>query len=160
MTGRLLSLYYYIMKDSFANYVLGTALLLLFPTILIVSWINVYLGQGNFELGNYFLAFLFPAELVSVALGVISYFFVAKRVHYTYGKIFFTLMGLVTILIFIRLAIESYGLRPIFITLPIHPQEAKAYFTANEYYSFSLPLAITATFILYQLSSLILEKKK
>lgn len=148
------------MRISFGKYVYYTSILLLIPSILLVSWINVFNKSTDYSAMGYLNSFLVPSLVCSVTFAILSYLFLGKYVHYTAQKVFFTLFGLLTIFLVIRYGVEFFGLNPIFITLNIPQQDAENYKIANQYYSISLPFTLFSTFILYLLSGLLLGNKK
>jgi len=150
------------MKQRFWIYVYGNVALLFIPMLLIVSWINVYIANTNYNPGNYFLTFVLPTFAMTFVVSLVSFSHLARKIHYTAGRILFTLFGLITTFVLIRYGVAFFGFDPLFITLRV-PQaaiEMKHYSVANQYYSFSVPFSLTMTFILYQLSSLLLTSKR
>lgn len=148
------------MRLPFGKYVFYTSILLVIPSILIVSWINLYRNHTNYSVSGYFSSFITPSLICAVLIAVVSYFFLAKKVHYTSQKVLFTLFGLLTIFLVIRYGVEFFGLNPIFITLNLPQQDPENMKIANQYYSISLPFTLFVTFILYLLGGLIIGEKK
>lgn len=147
------------MRRKLWRYVYGTAIMLMIPSLLGVSWINIYLGNLQYDFYSYLRAYIVPAVMLSFVLAFLTYLFLAKFVHITVGKVFFTLFGLLTIFVVIRYGTQFFGLNPIFLTLEITKQDNASLMTANQYYSFSLPFSLTVTFILYQLGGLLTKSK-
>lgn len=148
------------MRLSFRKYVFYTSVLSVIPSILIVSWVNLYRNQTDYSMSGYFSSFISPSVIVSLLIAVISYSFLSKKVHYTSQKVLFTLFGLLTVFLLIRYGVEFFGLNPIFITLNLPQQNSENYKIANQYYSISLPFTLFVTFILYILSGLVIGNKK
>ncbi len=148
------------MYPSFPKYVFYTGILLVIPSILIISWINLYINKLDYSASGYVSSFIVPSLVCSFCLAFVSYFFLRRFVHYTSQKVFFTLFGLLTIFLLIRYGVEFFGLNPIFITLNLPEQNGENFRIANQYYSIAIPFTLTVTTILYALSGLVVGNRK
>lgn len=75
------------MTTLFTNNKLNCTLLFFIPSVLFVSWANVYLANDNYNLDNYLITFILPALLFAYSGSLIAGEIMAKRIKLTFGKI-------------------------------------------------------------------------
>ncbi len=98
---------------------LYTFLLLLFPSLIAVSWINVFLGNAHYTILNYTLTFVLPALVMSYAASLITAESLNEGYKFTLGRVVFTFIALLGGLYAFSLVFNFFGFYSLFLTAPI-----------------------------------------
>lgn len=75
------------MDILFSSNKINSTLLFLIPSLLVVSWLNVYFGNDNYSLENYITSFIVPAILFAYSASLIAGEILAKYIKLKTNKI-------------------------------------------------------------------------
>lgn len=149
---------------------LYTFLLLLLPSLIAVSWINVFLGNAQYTVPNYTLTFVLPALLVAYAASLITAESLNEGYGFTFGRVVFTFIALLGGLYAFSLVFNFFGFHSLFLTAPIpsvieydkiavlgtstqvDPRE-----TASKFYSAELLFTVILLVFFYAIASLLFK---
>ncbi len=144
--------------------------LLLLPSLIAVSWINVFIGNAQYNVPNYTVTFVLPALVVAYAASLITAESLNEGYNFTLGRVAFTFIALLGGLYAFSLVLSFFGFQSLFLTAPIpsvveydkvavlgtstqvDPRE-----TASKFYSAELLFTVILLAFFYAVASLLFK---
>lgn len=150
-----------------------TFLLLFLPSLIAISWLNVYIGNSHYSASNYMLTFVLPAIVFAYAVSLIT----ADRLHegytFTFQRVLFTLVALIGSLFLFSYTLTFFGFNSHFLTayipsvtdydkiavLGTTTEQTDPRETANKFYSIQLAISVVLTILFYAIASFLFKTK-
>lgn len=162
------------MKGVLSTSKIYTFLLLLLPSLILISWINVYAGNASLQLTNYLLTHILPAAGISVIFALIIASSLHEGYELNYKRVLFTFSALVGSLFLFSYAMTFFGFQSQFVTatvpsvveydkqqvLGINTEQTDPRETASKFYSAEFAMVLVLLVVFYSIASVLFKTKK
>lgn len=132
-----------------------TLILLFLPVLIIVSWLNVFLGNINFSIDKFLTLYVLPTFVVTFIISLITAKDLDSGYTYTYKRIIFTFAAVTGALFLYSYFMNFFGFQSIFLVLRMSQEIDQSMQTelASKFYSFELLYTLIALVVFYSLST-------
>lgn len=146
------------MSTFISKHIVYTFTLLILPSLIIVSWLNVFAGNANYSPGNYFLTFVLPAAVFAYLISLLA----AESLHEGYSfnstRVLFTFVALFNSLLIYSFVSTYLGVDSFFVTAHISGNNIQE--TASKFYCLQLTLTMMLIVIFYSLAAHLFKENK